>query len=51
MTQTTPQAQPAQPARIHPERQRRVKQALQFFTVTAWAVSYTHLTLPTTPYV
>lgn len=36
MTQPTPQTQPAQPARIHPERQRRVKQALQFFTVTAW---------------
>ena len=25
-----------QPARIHPERQRRVKQALRFFSVTAW---------------
>ena len=36
MTQPTPQTQPTQPARIHPERQRRVKQALQFFTVTAW---------------
>lgn len=33
MTQPAPQTQPA---RIHPERQRRVKQALQFFTVTAW---------------
>ena len=36
MTQPTPQTQPAQPARIHPERQRRVKQALTLFTVTAW---------------
>lgn len=25
-----------QPARIHPERQRRVKQALQLFSITAW---------------
>lgn len=33
MTEPTPQAQPP---RIHPERQRRVKQALQLFSVAAW---------------
>ena len=33
MTEPTPQAQPPQ---IHPERQRRVKQALQLFSVAAW---------------
>ena len=39
MTQPTPQTtpnQPGQPAKIHPERQRRVKQALQWFTIAAW---------------
>lgn len=39
MTQTSPQTttnQPGQPAKIHPERQRRVKQALQWFTIAAW---------------
>ena len=39
MTQPTPQNtpnQPGQPAKIHPERQRRVKQALQWFTIAAW---------------
>lgn len=34
--QPTPQTQTAQQPRIHPERQRRVKQALTLFTVTAW---------------
>lgn len=33
MTEPTPQAQTP---RIHPERQRRVKQALQLFSVAAW---------------
>ena len=47
MTQPTPQTQPAQPARIHPERQRRVKQALQFFTVTAWITGVLLLLLVT----
>jgi len=36
MMQPTPQTQTAQQPRIHPERQRRVKQALTLFTVTAW---------------
>lgn len=39
MTQPNPQTtpnQPEQPAKIHPERQRRVKQALQWFTIAAW---------------
>lgn len=39
MTQPTPQTTPnqsGQPAKIHPERQRRVKQALQWFTIAAW---------------
>ena len=39
MTQPSPQTtpnQPGQPAKIHPERQRRVKQALQWFTIAAW---------------
>ena len=39
MTQPNPQTtpnQPGQPAKIHPERQRRVKQALQWFTIAAW---------------
>lgn len=39
MTQPNPQPtpnQPGQPAKIHPERQRRVKQALQWFTIAAW---------------
>ena len=47
MTQPTPQTQPTQPARIHPERQRRVKQALQFFTVTAWITGVLLLLLVT----
>ena len=44
MTQPTPQTQPA---RIHPERQRRVKQALTFFTITAWITGVLFLLLIT----
>ena len=47
MTQPAPQTQTAQPPRIHPERQRRVKQALQFFTVTAWITGVLLLLLVT----
>ena len=36
MTQPNPQTAQGEAPRIHPERQRRVNQALQFFTVTAW---------------
>ena len=34
-----------QPARIHPERQRRVKQALQLFSVAAWVTGVLFLLL------
>lgn len=42
MTEPTPQAQPP---RIHPERQRRVKQALQLFSVAAWVTGVLFLLL------
>ena len=47
MTQPTPQTQTAQPPRIHPERQRRVKQALTLFTITAWITGVLFLLLIT----
>ncbi|MBA1836228.1 DUF3817 domain-containing protein [Corynebacterium sp. zg912] len=45
MTQPTPQAQPNQAPKIHPERQRRVKQALQLFTFAAWLTGVLFLLL------
>ena len=48
MTQPSPQTtpnQPSQPAKIHPERQRRVKQALQLFTFAAWLTGVLFLLL------
>ena len=48
MTQPNPQTtqnQPGQPAKIHPERQRRVKQALQWFTIAAWVTGVLFLLL------
>ena len=50
MTQPNPQTtpnQPGQPAKIHPERQRRVKQALQWFTIAAWVTGVLLLLLVT----
>ena len=50
MTQPNPQItpnQPGQPAKIHPERQRRVKQALQWFTIAAWVTGVLLLLLVT----
>ena len=47
MTQPNTQTQPAQPVKIHPERQRRVKQALTFFTITAWITGVLFLLLIT----
>ncbi|WJY98185.1 DUF3817 domain-containing protein [Corynebacterium fournieri] len=45
MTQPTPQAQPNQAPKIHPERQRRVKQALQWFSIAAWVTGVLFLLL------
>ena len=47
MTQPNTQTQLAQPVKIHPERQRRVKQALTFFTITAWITGVLFLLLIT----